>query len=380
MFFLKPEQKFDIKLQSPSKSFWSTFKKAFLVKKDFKNFWKNLEKSNLPDELRELTSKFVNSESYNTVSKFWRHLVINHFKALAKATSKEMQNSIIHSDYVARTYFNKENFASLENIDFTKEEINFDPFTKHKNINHYDSLSYNMTTAIYFSKKKDILKKYYHDINKKFYEEFSSSLKINNYDINQHLMYSINELQKIDLILSEKKENIKIIEFGAGYGRTANVILSTKKKVKYIIVDIPPSLYVSTLHFRKHHPNLKISHAFDINNKEYLEEEIDKNDIIYIFPHQLKFLRENYFDLSIMIGIINETEPKTLMNYMHYVNKISRNLYMKVFKYSGLPFSFYNFYRYNNKNDYFIPNEWFEQFSEKGMESDLVYHLGYKIK
>ena len=67
-----------------------------------------------------------------------------------------------------------------------------------------------------------------------------------------------------------------------------------KKKVKYIIVDIPPSLYVSTLHFRKHHPNLKISHAFDINNKEYLEEEIDKNDIIYIFPHQLKFLRENY--------------------------------------------------------------------------------------
>ena len=80
------------------------------------------------------------------------------------------------------------------------------------------------------------------------------------------------------------------------------------------------------------------------NSLKFLNtKEIDKNDIIYIFPHQLKFLRENYFDLSIMIGIINETEPKTLMNYMHYVNKISRNLYMKVFKYSGLPFSFYNF-------------------------------------
>ena len=81
-----------------------------------------------------------------------------------------------------------------------------------------------------------------------------------------------------------------------------------------------------------------------------------------------------------MIGIINETEPKTLKNYMYQVNKISKKLYMKVFKYSGLPFSFYKFYRYNEKKDYFIPDTWKELFSEKGMESDLVYHLGFEIK
>ncbi len=380
MFFLKPENKFNIKLQSPSKSFWSTFKKAFLIKKNFKDFWDKLEKSNLPKELVEITNIFVKSKSYNTVSKFWRHIVINHFKALSKATSKEMQTLIIHSDYVSRTFFNNENFSTLEDINFTKEEIKFDSFYRHKNMSYQESLSYNITAAIYFARKKHLLKDNYENIYKKFYEDFSDSIKINQYNINQHLMYSLNELDKIDFLLNKKNENINILEFGAGYGRTANAILSTKKKVKYIIADIPPSLYVSTLQFRKHYPNLKITHAFNIEEKKQLHNEIEKNDIIYIFPHQIELLNKDFFDLSIMIGIINETEPKTLKNYMYQVNKISKKLYMKVFKYSGLPFSFYKFYRYNEKKDYFIPDTWKELFTEKGMESDLVYHLGFEIK
>ena len=193
-------------------------------------------------------------------------------------------------------------------------------------------------------------------------------------------MYSLNELEKINILVDNKENNLKVLEFGAGYGRTANMLLSVKKNTKYIIVDIPPSLYVSTLRLRKHYPNLKIFHAFDINEKDKLKEAINENDIIYIFPHQLAILEENYFDLAIMIGVINEMEPKNIKNYMNYVNKITKNLYMKVFKYSGLPFSFYKFYSYNKRKDYYISNNWKEIFSENSLESDQIYHLGYKIK
>ena len=380
MFFLKPENKFNVKLQSPSKSFWSTFKKAFLTKKNFKKYWNDLDKSSLPEELVNLTTIFVNSKSYIEVSKFWRHIAITHFKGLSQAADKETQNSIIHADYVSCTFFNKENFNSLKNLDLNNFLNKHNVFTKHNNLTEHDSISYNIATIIYFLKKKNLINKYYNLINKSFYEDFSHTLQIDGLNINQHLMYSLNELEKINILVDNKENNLKVLEFGAGYGRTANMLLSVKKNTKYIIVDIPPSLYVSTLRLRKHYPNLKIFHAFDINEKDKLKEAINENDIIYIFPHQLAILEENYFDLAIMIGVINEMEPKNIKNYMNYVNKITKNLYMKVFKYSGLPFSFYKFYSYNKRKDYYISNNWKEIFSENSLESDQIYHLGYKIK
>ena len=53
---------------------------------------------------------------------------------------------------------------------------------------------------------------------------------------------------------------------------------------------------------------------------------------------------------------------------------------MKTFKYSGLPFSFYKVYRYNVKEDYFIPDSWKEVFLDIGIETDYFCHYGYKIQ
>ena len=62
-----------------SKSFWSTFKNAYLKGKNLKKFWLNLDKKNLSPELIEITELFINSNSYNLISKFWRHCLINHY-------------------------------------------------------------------------------------------------------------------------------------------------------------------------------------------------------------------------------------------------------------------------------------------------------------
>ena len=111
-----------------------------------------------------------------------------------------------------------------------------------------------------------------------------------------------------------------------------------------------------------------------------MQEIIIKNDITYIFPHQLGLLDEDFFDLSIMSGVTLEMEPKDVKYYMNYVGKLSKNLYMKTFKYSGLPFSFYKVYRYNVRDDYFIPKSWKEIFLDIGIETDFFCHYGYKIK
>ena len=63
--------------------------------------------------------------------------------------------------------------------------------------------------------------------------------------------------------MKDVKEPLKILELGAGYGRTANVILSLKPNTKYVIADLAPSVYFSKktlmihLKSKKLNPDLK---------------------------------------------------------------------------------------------------------------------------
>ena len=147
-----------------------------------------------------------------------------------------------------------------------------------------------------------------------------------------------------------------------------------------MIADIPPTIFASMTNLKKHYPNLKIASALNLNNSNDLNHLIDENDVTFIFPHQLRQLGNKKFDLALMIGVSLEMEPRDIKRYMNFINTLSSNLYMKVFEFSGLPYSFYKFYRHNVKSDYFIHENWEELFNEVGTETDFMYHLGYKIK
>ena len=139
MFSFKPEHKYKIKLQSPSKSFWGTFKKTYLSNKNLKSFWSKLDKSNLPKELIELTNLFVQSESYNWVSKFWRHMIINHYKDLYKLSEQEAFKRIAINDYAAATFFDKRHIGKIsETLD--TNQINANIFEKHLGMTTFDSI------------------------------------------------------------------------------------------------------------------------------------------------------------------------------------------------------------------------------------------------
>ncbi|OUW73727.1 MAG: hypothetical protein CBD76_02715 [Pelagibacteraceae bacterium TMED216] len=378
--FLKPENKFNIKLQSPSKSLWTTFKKAFVSKKNFKSYWKKINKDNLPKDLVLITEKFLETESYDWVSKFWRHCMINHFKSIVDKTPEEALKSIILTDVTSHTYFEKKNFLNTSKKIKDEEVFKTNIFKKHDNLSSYESISYNTATLLYYNLKKKYTKLIYQEINKEFYSQYSPNIEIDDLKINQHLMYTINEIEKLQKIVDLKKKNLKILEIGAGYGRTANSILSLCKEVKYVIADIPPTIFASMSNLKKYYPNLKISSAFDLGKNHDLNNFVDQNDVTFIFPHQLRQLNNKKFDLTLMIGVSLEMEPGDIKRYMSFINNLSKNLYMKVFEFSGLPFSFYKFYRHNVRSDYFIPESWEELFNEVGDETDFMYHLGYKIK
>jgi len=378
--FFTPEKKFGIKLQSPSKSLWSTLKKAYFLNKDFKKYWLTLNKKNLDKELVDTTNKFLKSESHKWVSRFWNHCQINHFKSISNLSSSESINKNIR-DYARHVYFDKNDLNDV--CEELKEDINllnFNVFQKHTDLSKYDSVSYNLTTAILYLRLKNLTDKYYNLINKRMFDKYSYNININGKKINQHFLYTIIELEKISKIFDVEKKNLKILEFGAGYGRTTNLFLSLSSQVKYVIVDIPPAICVSYDEIKKNYPNKKIFSAVDIDDHQSMNDAVEKNDVILVFPHQLKFFKKKYFDLSIMIGVTLEMEPKDVKRYMEYVELLSNNVYLKVFKYSGLPFSFYKVYRHDVREDYFIGKNWKKLFLETGLETDIVSHSAYKVE
>ena len=149
------------------------------------------------------------------------------------------------------------------------------------------------------------------------------------------------EFEQIEKLLSniQLRKN-KILEIGAGSGRTAKAILSIMDNTKYIIADIPPSINLCINSLKKYFPDKNLATAFQVNNQKDLNIALEKNDILFIFPHQLKLFEKNTFYITLAIDCLHEMEKKIIKIYMSIFEDISTFLYFKIWEYSGPNYPF----------------------------------------
>ena len=100
-----------MELQAKKKSFWGTFKNAYLKSRNLKKFWKNFDKKNLSKEVIDTFDIYLNSESYSWSAKIWRHTIMNHLKIMSELKQKNYEN-LIMQEYFTFTYFNLPPFCS----------------------------------------------------------------------------------------------------------------------------------------------------------------------------------------------------------------------------------------------------------------------------
>ena len=62
--------------------------------------------------------------------------------------------------------------------------------------------------------------------------------------------------------------------------------------------------------------DLKVSMCNNAKTKEEMEKLVNENDVLFIFPHQLKFFNDKFFNISIAIDCLHEMEQKTIKKYM----------------------------------------------------------------
>ena len=215
--------------------------------KRFFNKVKNNKKINA--KLIEITEKFINSDSYNHVSKYWHYLNIQNFKQII--LQEGIEN---YSTSVAKNYY------TLKNVELDTIEIKTQLFKKHKNLSYYESFFYNfLLILLYKNCEKTSSFKILEKLSDIAYLGFGDPyLNINNINITHD---KINSCLDYDNIKKIKNFNNfkKILEIGAGSGRTSEAIITLNEKINYTICDIPPAIYISYNRLKKAFPTKRIN-------------------------------------------------------------------------------------------------------------------------
>lgn len=144
-----------------------------------------------------------------------------------------------------------------------------------------------------------------------------------------------------------------ILDIGAGYGRSAYVWLLLDKIEKYIIIDIPPALYISQRYLANQFPEKKVFRYRDFKSFDGIKAEFEQADIVFLMPWQIGMLPDKSIDLIFSIDALNEMKLVTIKSYLKEVNRLGKKyFYLKSreeWKSEGVTIK---------RKDWPIPQEW----------------------
>jgi len=150
-----------------------------------------------------------------------------------------------------------------------------------------------------------------------------------------------------------------ILELGAGYGRTAYTILSLRPQVKYIVVDIPPALWVAERYLSAVFPDKRIFPYRDFDRFDSIAEEFSKAQIAFFLASQLSSIPEESVDLVINISSLHEMRKDQIDFYFGQFGRILKpggHTYIKEWKIGKVLFEGITL----SEADYRPPSGWTE--------------------
>ncbi len=157
--------------------------------------------------------------------------------------------------------------------------------------------------------------------------------------ISQDLANSVLEYQAILHPDLDRREVSTILELGPGYGRTAFVFLTLQPGCRYILIDIPPALYVAQRYLSTIFADRKIFPFRSFSSYDTVRDEISQADIAFLTPNQLALLPDKSIDLFINISSLHEMRMDQIRYYFGEIDRLTRKyFYYKQWKETVIPF------------------------------------------
>lgn len=160
-----------------------------------------------------------------------------------------------------------------------------------------------------------------------------------------------------------------IVEIGAGYGRLAYAIVSSAP-CRYIIVDIPPALYVSQWYLSNIFSEKNVFRFHNWKNYDDVKYKFDKSDIAFVTPDQFAKIPDNYFDIGIAISNLAEMTRAQVESYLRlFDDKVKSFVYIKqwISSENTLDKQIYT------KSDFDLPRNWNKSFDRTDHVQDRFF-------
>jgi putative sugar O-methyltransferase len=173
--------------------------------------------------------------------------------------------------------------------------------------------------------------------------------------ISQDLANSALEVNAIARALGESAP-ASIVEVGAGYGRTAFVLLTLYPEVSYTVVDIEPALTIA---------------------RWYLTSLFPGRELRFLKPDAAQTLADDSADLIVSVSSLHEMRPDQVADYLVLFDRIARGgiVYLKQWERwtnpdDGVTLAF---------DDYPIPAPWRAAFHERAPVQTNFRHAAWSV-
>jgi putative sugar O-methyltransferase len=168
-----------------------------------------------------------------------------------------------------------------------------------------------------------------------------------------------------------------VIELGAGYGRDAYAILATAPGIKYVILDIPPALWVAETYLRHQFPQSRIFPYREFAAFSEIEAEFRECDIAFFLSTQITLLPAGLADLAINISSLHEMRPEQIAFYISELDRLLKDeglFYFKQWKRGVVPFENVVI----RQEDYPIPASWRLELSREAPIQTRFFEARYR--
>jgi len=145
--------------------------------------------------------------------------------------------------------------------------------------------------------------------------------------ISQDLANSVLEYKAIVNHTDNAHQIRTIMELGPGYGRTAYVFLTLHPACRYVLVDIPPALFVAQRYLATVFPDRGVFRFRAWSDFSKVRDEMSDSSIIFLMPNQLALLPDKYVDLFVNISSLHEMRLDQIRYYFSEIDRLTRKYF-----------------------------------------------------
>ena len=329
-----------------------------------------LRKSGMPPELRIMILDYQRF-SGNHASKFWIRGGDRHIRQLLDSGYENFKQTL------AFKYFTWATDRNHQQIDFLMANLPSECIERAKA--RGGSSQFNTTTFLLL---EYALKQCLGGLLKNLNEPADGnplSVSIDGREVSQDLINSVLEYDSIISNVPPSQINT-VMEIGAGYGRTAFVFLKLMPHIRYVIVDIPPALYVSQRYVSSQFPDRKIFTYRNFASFTDIEHEFRNSQIAFLMPQQLAMIPDKSIDLCIAVDSLHEMKKNTVEYYFSAADRLTKNFfYFKCWKNTNNVIDKVAL----RESDYPVPSHWKKIYSRECRVQveyfEALYGLSEKI-